>query len=458
MALNKDTENTPQNAPAEIPEQEGLSAEASAKAGYKKTPLGRLPVEWEVVRFEEIMSNGPQNGLYKPLDEYSTSGTPIVRIDNFNDGELGDPQSFKRVELSEEEIERYKLFPHDIVINRVNSITHVGKSALIPTLEGDTVFESNMMRISLNLSVASPEYIIRILVFPSFLGRLRLKAKTAIAQVSLNQHDIRSAPIPLPPLPEQQQIAAILSTWDKAIERTQALIAAKEERRKGVMQRLLRGKVRVKGFEKEKGYRDTRIGLVPKDWKVLKSSDIFKSVSVKNNDGQPLLAVTQENGVIPRDMLEGRVTMPSGSTDSYKLVVPGNFVISLRSFQGGLEYSEYEGIVSPAYTVLKNKKPIDDTFFKFFFKSQEFISRLSVAVIGIRDGKQISFSDFSAMSFRYPPIEEQRAIGRILTEADREIELLHTKLEALQAQKKGLMQRLLTGRVRVKIVQSKNPG
>ncbi|MCB9264783.1 MAG: restriction endonuclease subunit S [Lewinellaceae bacterium] len=171
----------------------------------------------------------------------------------------------------------------------------------------------------------------------------------------------------------------------------------------------------------------------------------------QNNDAQPLLAVTQENGVIPRDMLEGRVTMPSGSTDSYKLVVPGNFVISLRSFQGGLEYSEYEGIVSPAYTVLKNKRPIDDTFFKFFFKSQEFISRLSVAVIGIRDGKQISFSDFSAMSFRYPPIEEQRAIGRILTEADREIELLHTKLKALQAQKKGLMQRLLTGRVRVKL-------
>jgi type I restriction enzyme S subunit len=263
--------------------------------------------------------------------------------------------------------------------------------------------------------------------------------------------ELRSFKIPIPPLPEQQKIAAILSTWDKAIEWTQSLIDAKEEQKRGLMQRLLTGKVRVKGFENKPGFYESKIGRIPKDWKVCKASEVFRSVSTKNNKGLPLLAVTQENGVIPRDMLEGRVTMPSGSTDSYKLVVPGNFVISLRSFQGGLEYSDYKGIVSPAYTVLSNKVPIDKAFFRFFFKSQEFISRLAVAVIGIRDGKQISFEDFSSMVFRYPPVEEQTTIGNILSLAESELALLNNRLEILKHQKKGLMQQLLTGKTRVKV-------
>lgn len=261
--------------------------------------------------------------------------------------------------------------------------------------------------------------------------------------------ELRSFKIPIPPLPEQQKIAAILSAWDKAIELTQSLIDAKEEQKRGLMQRLLTGKVRVKGFENNPGFYESKIGRIPKDWKVCKASEVFRSVSTKNNKGLPLLAVTQENGVIPRDMLEGRVTMPSGSTDSYKLVVPGNFVISLRSFQGGLEYSDYKGIVSPAYTVLSNKVPIDKAFFRFFFKSQEFISRLAVAVIGIRDGKQISFEDFSSMVFRYPPVEEQTTIGNILSMAESELALLNNRLEILKHQKKGLMQQLLTGKTRV---------
>ncbi|MCB0644457.1 MAG: restriction endonuclease subunit S, partial [Phaeodactylibacter sp.] len=91
------------------------------------------------------------------------------------------------------------------------------------------------------------------------------------------------------------------------------------------------------------------------------------------------------------------------------------------------------------------------SFFRYFFKSPEFIARLAVAVIGIRDGKQISFKDFSALAFRCPPIEEQIAIGKCLSKADEEITLLQQKLDAFKAQKKGLMQQLLTGEIRVKL-------
>ena len=126
-------------------------------------------------------------------------------------------------------------------------------------------------------------------------------------------------------------------------------------------------------------------------------------------------------------------------------------MISLRSFQGGLEYSYYRGLVSPAYTVLKPKKPISEEFYKQYFKSYDFIGHLAIAVIGIRDGKQISYDDFCTVKIPYPTIEEQTAIAEVLQTAEKEIELRKAKAEKLKEQKKGLMQQLLTGRVRLKI-------
>jgi type I restriction enzyme S subunit len=100
---------------------------------------------------------------------------------------------------------------------------------------------------------------------------------------------------------------------------------------------------------------------------------------------------------------------------------------------------------------LKPKVPIVDEFYKYLFKSQEFIGRLAVAVIGIRDGKQISYSDFASMKLAYPSIDEQKCIGEALVTIDQQIESLKTYSDALQLQKKGLMQRLLTGQVRVQV-------
>jgi type I restriction enzyme S subunit len=150
-------------------------------------------------------------------------------------------------------------------------------------------------------------------------------------------------------------------------------------------------------------------------------------------------------------MLEGKVVMPESGTEGYKLVEPGDFVISLRSFQGGLEYSQYRGLVSPAYTVLKPSQAICDAFFRHYFKSHDFIQRLAVAVIGIRDGKQISYSDFEFVKLPYPPLKEQKRIATVLDVAEQEICLLNQKLDLLREQKKGLMQKLLTGEVRARV-------
>ncbi|HBL0924537.1 TPA: restriction endonuclease subunit S [Escherichia coli] len=249
--------------------------------------------------------------------------------------------------------------------------------------------------------------------------------------------------INLPPFLEQKKIAQILSTWDKAISVTEKLLTNSQQQKKALMQQLLTGKKRLPD---ENGVSFSGA------WKWLRAAELFKTISQKNNsEDEELLAVTQDLGVIPRSMLERRVVMPDGSTKGYKLVVPGNFIISLRSFQGGLEYSRYRGLVSPAYTVLTPIKKIVDEFYKQYYKSYDFIGHLAVAVIGIRDGKQISYEDFSFLKLPYPEIEEQQKIAAVLSAADAEISTLEKKLACLRDEKKALMQQLLTGKRRVKV-------
>lgn len=252
----------------------------------------------------------------------------------------------------------------------------------------------------------------------------------------LTKESLRKILCPLPPVIEQRSIVKVLSTIDKAIAINNQLIAQKELRKKWLMQNLLTGKKRLKGYGGE--------------WKKLGAGELFKSISIKGFENEELLSATQDRGIIPRTMLGGRVTMPDGTNAGYKLVEPGDFVISLRSFQGGLEYSYYKGIVSPAYIVLKPKKKINDEFYKQYYKSYEFIGRLATAVIGIRDGKQISYDDYCTVKIPYPSFEEQTAIAQVLQAADKEIQLLNAKTVKLREQKKGMMQVLLTGRVRIK--------
>lgn len=164
-----------------------------------------------------------------------------------------------------------------------------------------------------------------------------------------------------------------------------------------------------------------------------------------------LLSVTQDRGVAPRHMLDGRVMSPNGTQANYKRIKKGDFAISLRSFQGGLEYSNYQGIISPAYTVLRPTMDINIEFYRLFLKSYLFIEKyLKLAVIGIRDGKQISIPDFLGIKIPVPPMEEQKQIAGTLITAQREIDLLKLLVNKYKVQKRGLMQTMLTGTWRVK--------
>ena len=255
-------------------------------------------------------------------------------------------------------------------------------------------------------------------------------------QQNLSTDIVGSFPICFPSQGEQQRIAAILTTQDKVIELKERRLAEKQRQKKYLMQQLLTGKKRLPGFSGE--------------WSFLKAKEIFQNVSDKDHNGDlPVLSSTQDKGIVPRDEVDIDIKYDTCSLVNYKKVSKGNFVISLRSFQGGIEYSTYAGLVSPAYTILSSRKEISDEYYKQFFKSTDYINRLNVAVYGIRDGKQVSYEDFGRIRIPYPPIKEQATIAEVLSAADQEIELLHQDIEQEKQKKKALMQLLLMGIVRV---------
>ena len=179
------------------------------------------------------------------------------------------------------------------------------------------------------------------------------------------------------------------------------------------------------------------------EWECIQANSIFENYSNKNHDGSlTILAATQDKGVVPRDEIDIDIKSSDASVLSYKIIEKGNFVIRLRSFQGGIEYSNYEGICSPAYTVLKAIKPIHTGFYKAYLKTNDFIQRLSSTVIGIRDGKQISYQAFSTLMIDYPRPEEQTKIANFLSSIDQKIEVTAQQIEQAKQWKKGLLQQM----------------
>ena len=172
---------------------------------------------------------------------------------------------------------------------------------------------------------------------------------------------------------------------------------------------------------------------------------LFESITNKNhNSNLPILAITQDQGAVPRDQIEYNVTVTDKSLSNYKVVEVGDFIISLRSFQGGIEYSRFKGICSPAYIILrKREENISELYYKYFFKTWKYIQSLNRNLEGIRDGKMISYSQFSSVKVPYPrSFKEQQKIADCLSSIDELIDAETRKLTALEKYKKGLMQKL----------------
>ena len=392
---------------------------------YVKTALGIVPADWKRCTFGDI---------YTERKEPGSEELPLLMVSihsGVSDGEVDEAELPKKVKRIEDKSQYKKAVSGDLVFNMMRAWQ--GAIGAVRTT-----------------GMVSPAYIVaepNDKVYPLFMD-CYTRTPQMINQINRQSYGVTDfrkrlywdsfTPIGciLPSIAEQQKIFTILATQDKVIELKEKRLAQKQRQKKYLMQQLLTGKKRLPGFSGE--------------WSFLKAKEIFQNVSDKDHNGDlPVLSSTQDKGIVPRDEVDIDIKYDTCSLVNYKKVSKGNFVISLRSFQGGIEYSTYTGLVSPAYTVLSSRKEISDEYYKQFFKSTDYINRLNVAVYGIRDGKQVSYEDFGRIRIPYPPIKEQATIAEVLSAADQEIELLHQDIEQEKQKKKALMQLLLMGIVRV---------
>lgn len=272
------------------------------------------------------------------------------------------------------------------------------------------------------------------------LSRLRSKG----GQPLISQNPIYIHKVLLPKfIPEQRAIAALLSTWDDAITKTEKLITQKEQRLNWLMQMLLSGKKRLKGFEGEK-------------WKELHIRDFAKEISLKNREDKQLtvLSCTKYDGLVPSLEYFGRKIF-ADDVSTYKVVPKNHFAYATNHIEeGSIGYQEIfdEALISPMYTVFKTDSTVNDVFLFKLLKSHSLIFQYNARMEGSIDRRGgLRWDAFSIIKIHLPPLEEQTAIAKVLQTAEKEIQLLKSKAEKMREQKKGLMQQLLTGKKRLKI-------
>jgi len=253
-------------------------------------------------------------------------------------------------------------------------------------------------------------------------------------RVGMTDSLMQDIPVYVPrSLEEQQKIADFLSTIDTVIEKQKVTVEAWEERKKGVMQKLFSQEVRFKADD----------GSEFPDWEEKKLSELLKKIIEKNRLDLPALTIIQGAGTIRRDESERRITYDEKGLKNYKAVQKNDFIVHLRSFEGGLEIANQDGIVSPAYHVYRGNDTVNALFYYPYFRSSNFIEgKLSVCVTGVRDGKNIEMNSFDELLIPHPCFAEQQKIADCLSSLDDVIENQKATLAAWEEMKKGLLQQM----------------
>lgn len=270
---------------------------------------------------------------------------------------------------------------------------------------------------------------------PYMRDKIKILAQ-GISRYNISKNKVMELEISLPNNEEQNLLGNFLRHIDLIITLHQRKLNNLKLKKKALLQKLF-----PKNGER---YPELRFPGFTDAWEQRKADYIFKSVTEKGYPELPVLSASQELGMVYRNQNGIDIQHDKKNESSYKRVSPGQFVIHLRSFQGGFAYSEVEGITSPAYTVMsfKNSSEQYGLFWKYVFKSETFIKRLETITYGIRDGRNISFSDFKSLMLQYPSFLEQELIGDLIAIIESGITLHQRKLDHLQLQKKALLQQM----------------
>ena len=290
-------------------------------------------------------------------------------------------------------------------------------------------------------------------------NRYYLRFDNGVGQTNLRKKEVLDCPVLVPPLFEQRAITNFLTTWGAATEKTERLIAAKEEVKKGLMQRLLFGKFRL-GGRKNAGNTEGKWFSTPSDWKRLKIGAVAKEASDKNANGDdlPVLSCTKHRGLVNSlEYFDKQVF--SKDTSTYKIVTQGQFAYATNHIEeGSIGYQDLspKGLISPMYTVFTaNSKLINDGYLYKLLKTETFRRIFAINTNASVDRRgSLRWKEFAKLPIPLPDLQEQEKINQLLETAQQEITLLHRQLDLLKKQKCGLMQKLLTGQWRVKAPES----
>lgn len=394
---------------------------------YKKTAIGLIPNEWEI----KSLSNLGEiiNGLtYSPNDIHN-EGVLVLRSSNIKERQL---EFTDNVYVKADKFNPVK--KGDILICvRNGSKSLIGKNALITDAAEGFAFGAFMAVFRSDFN----NYLYQI--FGTDLFQKEIHKNLGATINSINGSDLKLFKLPIPPLPEQQKIAEILSTWDDAIAKCKNTINTLKKRNKGLAQQLFSGKKRLKGFSDK--------------WEETTIEKITKYFSNKNKSliDARIYSVTNSNGFVYQSDHFSREVAGDDLT-GYKIIRKNEFAYNPARINVGsiAFFTDDIGVISSLYVCFKTNEKVTNKFLIEWLKidkTKHDIERYGEGGVRI----YLWYDLFKKLKINLPSLEEQTAIAEVLETADQELKSYQIKLEALQLQKKGLMQQLLTGKLRVNV-------
>ena len=374
--------------------------------GYKDSPLGIIPKEWEVKRLGDLC-----NDIYSGRNKYRT--------------ELG----------------RYPIYGSTGIIGMTDKYQYEGNKILIARVgahAGLVSMACGKYDVSDNtIIVENKERSSTYFIYQQLIAANLNKMIFGSGQPLITAGMLKRLQVVYPSIAEQSIISYVLLLWDTAIEKQSGLIEKLALRKRALMQQLLTGKKRLPGFSGE--------------WKEVRLGDVFNERNENNRNDLPLLSITGDRGVIYQSESDKR-DISNDDKSKYKRICPNDIGYNtMRMWQGRSALSQLEGIVSPAYTIVTPTEEIDVRFMAMLIQQPRVIYDFWTHSQGlVSDTLNCKYPDFSQVKVCIPTKEEQTVIADILYEFDREIELAEKELEILQSQKRGLMQQLLTGKKLIK--------
>ena len=423
------------------------------EANFKETPIGRIPSDWDTKRLGDTLII-LRNGLTARQNKEG-KGYPVTRIETISDEAIDHNKFGYLPEVSENNLNEYRLINGDILFSHINSLDHIGKTAIYRGTPELLLHGMNLLLLRPDKDEVDPEYLLYVLRVFRTRNIFRAMAKKAVNQASINLTELGAVKISLPPLPEQQKIAGVLSTVDEAIQKTSEVIAKTERLKKGLMQKLL-----TRGIG-HKEFKDSEIGRIPKEWRVV---ELGEAVEIDKESRDPTKEIPDETFTyVDIDSIEGgtgkirnpkRILGKDAPSRARRVIREHDVIMStvrpyLKAFAMVPKDCDNQ-ICSTGFAVLCCK----DAVLPYFLLNVLFSDIVIIQCNRMMMGGQypaLNQSQVSRIKIPLPRLPEQQKIAEVFSAVDQKLELERNEKAKLERIKQGMTELLLTGKIRVRV-------